>query len=163
MDNKELNLSSPWMIFYHELETLFSGDEQIKMEFDNNDVVTSIYVDDAEKADALEKILPHNVDFGNVTMGIEVIPANGEKTKAIDLFKKAFKGNKAVGMVDTVKTPHGSDVNFVAFKPDVCQYFADNLCSIWGLETCLYEDIAMDVFSEWMNEIHFCTEPIEKD
>lgn len=163
MDNKELNLSSPWMIFYHELEALFSGDEQIKMEFDNDDVVASLYVDDTEKADALDRILPYRVDFGNVTMTIEVIPANGEKTKAIDLFKKAFKGNKTVSMVDTVKTPHGSDVDFVAFKPDVCQYFSDNLCSVWGLETCLYEDIAMDVFNDWLNEIHFCTEPIEKD
>ena len=163
MDNKELNLSSPWMIFYHELEILFSKDKQIKMTFDNDAVVAKLYVDDSEKADALERILPYKVDFGNVTMFIEVNPPNGEKTKTIDWFKKAFNGNEAVYLVDTAKTPHGSDVNFVAFKPDVCQYFADNLCSIWGLETCLYEDVAIDVFSNWLNEIHFCTEPIEKD
>lgn len=163
MDNKELNLSSPWMIFYHELEILFSKDKQIKMTFDNDAVVAKLYVDDSEKADALERILPYKVDFGNVTMFIEVIPANGEKTKTIDLFKKAFNGNEAVYLVDTAKTPHGSDVNFVAFKPEVCQYYADNLCSLWGLTSALYEDVAMDIFSEWLNEIHFCTEPIEKD
>ena len=166
MENKDVksenvSLSSPWMIYYHQLEAIFNGDEQVKMRFDNNAVAAYLYVDDLEKAEAIETILPSSVQFGNVTMKIVVFKPNGAKTEVVDLFKKAFEGNKAVSSIKTIKTPDGTDMNFVVFKPEVKQYFADQLCSPWGLESALYEDLAYAVFDCWNGEIHFCTEPIE--
>ena len=93
MNKKGLNLASPWVIFYHEVQALFEKDEDIKITFDEENYVIKLYVTGTDKAAALEELLPQEKDFGNITLKIEVIPANNENPTFKELYERALTGN----------------------------------------------------------------------
>ena len=73
---KNVKLITPWVNFYREIEALFKDDPAIKIDMDDETYTLKLYVDGALKAEALGILLPAEKTFGNVTMKIEVIPAN---------------------------------------------------------------------------------------
>ena len=156
----KLNLSSPWMIFFKEIEALFGDDPDITVAFDENIHAVKLYVNDMEKADALCQLLPQERTFGNVTVKVDVIPANTLQEDRLSLFQKAFKGNPAFAYAKTVEGTFGLMANFVVFRKKVVQFFTDNLKDIAGNRSTLYQDIAADVFGEEAG-FSFCTEPEE--
>ena len=48
-----MKLSSPWMIFYREVEAMFRHDKDVHVVFDEAGDILNIYVDDSLKAAAL--------------------------------------------------------------------------------------------------------------
>ena len=154
----KLNLSSPWMIFFREIEALFKDDPDITVAFDENINAIKLYVRNLEKADALGQILPKERTFGNVTVKVDVIPANTLQEDRFVLFQKAFKGNPAFAYAKTVEGTFGLMLNFVVFRKKVVQFFTDNLKDIAGNQSTLYQDIATDIFGE-EEGFSFCTEP----
>lgn len=153
-----VKLSSPWQIFYHKVEALFGQDPEVSVVFDNEEYTLKLYVDNAIKADAIGKLLPLTKDFGNVTVKIQVIPAN-EQTVA-DLFKTAFNGNPALSYVEHIETPMTGKLDFVVFQNKVVQYYCDNMFDINGICSTLYQDVAKDVFN--VDNVSYCTD-IEDD
>ena len=152
-----LKLSAPWMTYYKELNELFKRDPQVKVVYDDENREVTLYVDDAEKADAITQLLPTEVEFGNVTLKVFVVPANKLlKSKGTD-FEKAFKDNPAVSYTETIRTIFGDDITFVVFKKEVVQYFNDDLFDVNGLCSTLYQDIAKRVFKD-VDGVRFCTD-----
>ena len=49
-------LAAPWISFYREIEAMFKEDEQVHPVYDEENNVVKLYVEDQEKAEALEKI-----------------------------------------------------------------------------------------------------------
>lgn len=153
----ELKLSSPWVIYAHKVAALFGDDPEIEVEFDNDGPELTLYVANATKAGAIAKILPQEVEFGNVKMAVKVVPANEEQSNAA-LFLRAFSGNPNVVDVVTVPDVLTNDPTYVVFEPDVVQFYSDNGADINGLTTTLYQDIAKDVFGDGFPNIFFCTD-----
>ena len=54
----KLGLSSPWMIYYREVEALFQMDPGVRVIFDDDNRELKLYVEDGEKAYALSQLLP---------------------------------------------------------------------------------------------------------
>lgn len=79
-----------------------------------------------------------------------------------ELFKVLFDGNPIVDNIETRTDQTGTDWNYVMFKPEVVQFFDDDLTDFNGLWSGLAEDIARDVFAENGRGICFCTAPVEK-
>lgn len=156
----KLGLVSPWIEFYSELEVLFKEDPGVKVLYDDENKIVKLYVEDAEKADALTRLLPAEKNFGGVKLTIEVVPANKLGDSALGLFQKAFKGNTAVSYIRNVTGMFGFDFNYVVFKPKVVQYYTDSLNDIYGMRSTLYQDIAKDVFSD-VKGVYFCTDLVE--
>ena len=104
---EKVKLSAPWVTFAHEINALFENDPQVHVLYNDADNVLSIYVDNQAKADALMKLIPEEKVFGNVTMKINIIPANKEETK-INLFETAFAGNPAFALTDNTVLFHGA-------------------------------------------------------
>ena len=104
----------------------------------------AIRVTNAIKADALAQIVPTEMQFGNVTLGIAVIPANEEATDE-QVWRWAFDGNPALAGTDVEALPDGSPATFALFAPECAQWFADDLTNPLGLQTKTYEQIARDV------------------
>lgn len=154
---KALDLSSPWIMFYRELEALFKEDPTVRPQYDEAEFGRTIrlYVDDPEKAEALSKLLPSEKTFGNVTVRIIVVPANTEVESLLNLFRKAFKGNPALACIHEASGVF--DFNYVVFQAKVVQFESDNIGDINGLTSTLYQDIAKDVFED-VSGIFFCTE-----
>ena len=160
INNKELNMVSPWAEYLNQLEAFFKEDDDVRVEYDNEAMVIKIYVDGAAKAEALSKLLPTSKKFGNVEIKVNIIPANPLDTSRIGLFKKAFEGNRAVADIETISDISSNDFNFIIFKPEVVQYYNDDLSDFNGICSTLYQDLAKELFGE-TEGCYFCTDKIE--
>lgn len=153
-----MGLSAPWVTFYREIDALFGGDPEIKITYYEDDYTICLYVNNEEKAEALSQLLPNEKKFGNVVLKIKVLPANEAVDENIELFQRAFSGNPAVAFIHTATDPTGGKLHFVVFEKKVVQFFNDNLRDIAGNESTLFQEIARDVFGDYVN-ISFCTDP----
>ena len=160
-----LKLSPPWDIYAAEVAELFKYDHKVHVLYDREEHKIALYVDDVEKAEALAKLLPEEKTFGNITMQIDVIPANGSigalSLSNGGLYKLAFRDNDAFSRVKVVHVPYmTNDITYVVFVKRVVQYYTDNLGDLYGLRSTLYQDIARDVFG-CEDGVFFCTEPTD--
>lgn len=158
--SKSVKLSSPWWEYYHKLEALFGEDPEICMEYDDLKKEIVMRVDNWKKADAIEKLLPSEVSFGNVTVTIVVIPGNGYLKDRSSLIDVAFSGNPVFDKVIAVdpSMPITGGTSYVMFRKKVAQFFNDNLADPHGNSSYLYADIAKDVLGYIEGEnLHFST------
>ena len=152
----ELQMSPPWVTYWRELQALFEGDHDVDLKFNEDEYTIDIRVRGATKADALGMLLPVEKEFGNVTLHINVIPANYEFTKP-ELFYSALRDNPNFAFVANVPDVMSNPISYVVFKKKIAQFFNDNLGDVHGNTSMLYEDIARNVFDEH-NGIFFCTD-----
>ena len=145
MSKEKIKLSPPWYNYFREVKALFGDDPDINVIFDDDNNVIKLYVENHDKADALEQILPKEKAFGAVTVYIEVIPQNKEMSK-VDLFRKAFEGNPAYSYSATVDGIMSNPLHYIVFRNRVVQYWSDSLNDINGNTSTLYENIARDIF-----------------
>ena len=150
----KVGLSSPWVIYFREVEALFAQDPDIKVELNDDTYELNIYVESAVKAEALAQLLPDKKEFGNVILNIAVIPADNEPTKA-ELMRRAFAGNPALKEIVNAKLIV-APVSYAVFEKKVVQYFSDDASDLHGLTSTLYQDIAKDVIGEEA-DLYFCT------
>lgn len=153
---EKLRLSPPWITFVHEVEALFAQDEEVKVKYDDEFCTLKLYVDNTDKAEALSQILPEKKEFGNITVTIEVVPANLKEAPIDKLFEKAFSGNLALSYTTAFDSPFGK-VSYVVFEKKVIQFFNDQMDDINGNKSMLYEDAARDVFGTELG-IFYCTD-----
>ena len=154
------HLSPPWETLQHMVYKLFEHDPEVHFEWDEDARTINLYVDNDRKADALTQLLPSSKEFGNVTAYINVIPANQKEPSKIELFQKAFEGNDAISSFYTGCGPT-QDINYIAFVPEVIQFFNDQYDDANGLRSTLYADIAREVFGD-QGLIFFCTDPLDE-
>lgn len=155
---KITQLSAPWETYYKKLQALLGDDSEISLKFDKAAGVIKIYVDNAQKADALDRLLIARKVFGNVKINITVIPSNkvyhGEYE---DLYDCAFDGNPVFVGTQYASLPEGGDLSYVIWSREVAQFFNDNLADYQGNQTMLYEQIARDVL-KYEPAVYHCTE-----
>ena len=154
------HLSPPWETLQHMVQKLFEKDPEVHFEWVEDTRTINLYVDNQWKADALTQLLPASKDFGNVTAYINIIPANQEEPSKIELFRRAFEGNEAVSCFYTGCGPT-QDISYIAFEPEVIQFFNDQYDDINGLKSTLYADMAREVFGD-QGLIFFCTDPLDE-
>lgn len=161
-ESKKVKLSPPWLTYFHEVEALFKEDPEVRVKFveDLEHPTIEIYVDNADKAEALEELLPDEKTLGNVTCDIFVIPANLRAETKEKLFRKAFANNPAVKDVIVVDDIYSFSAGYVVFSGDPVQFFDDNLSDINGMKTMLYQDVAKDIFGDVGGMFFFCTEKL---
>ena len=149
-----MKISAPWVTYYRKLEALFKDDSCVKVVYEEDEKVVKLYVKGEVKAKALEALLPVSVNFGNVDLEIQVIPANGEKS-AIELYRDAFSGNPIVSEI--LSDVSINKFGYVLFQPEVVQFWNDNLGDPNGMATVLAQDIAREVF-ELQDNVFFTTD-----
>jgi hypothetical protein len=167
----KLKLSSPWVLFYHEVEAMFKNDRAVHVVFDEDNTKIKIYVNGVNKAAALEWLLPKSKEFGCTNVLIEVIPANKEdgrmhyayrSTTPESLFGEAFAGNPALSYVRGVEGIFTNPIYYVVFRKEVVQYFTDDLGDANGVRSTLYQEIAKEIFVD-MEGVQYCTDVEEPE
>ena len=144
LTEEKIGISSPWVEYYRKVDALFGMDDEVAIEYDEDENSIKMLVGNPTKAEAIDKIMPDEVEFGNVKLTVEVIPANDDVTVE-QLFRTAFEGNPAfAGTVVNEKMGN----TYALFEADVAQFFNDNFASPYGVTTMSYEDIARDVFGD---------------
>ena len=148
----------PWITYVSELEQLFKLDDEVHVVYDNDEHNVKLYVENAEKATALMNLIPEKKEFGNVTLTIEVVPANGyERFNVDNEYQAALNGNGAFSFIKVVSGVFTNNITYVVFKNRVVQYFDDNLGDIYGQRSTLYQEIAKNIFGE-TEGVFFCTD-----
>lgn len=148
-------LSSPWITFVHELDALFDPDPDITIYYEDKEPRVKLYVESTYKAEALAKLLPTEKTFGNITLKIDVVPANENTDRPVDLLKRAFEGNPVLEQVACITNPFGT-INYAIFKREVVQFYNDQMDDAYGNKNTLYQEIAKDVFGQ-QDGVYFCT------
>jgi len=157
MEECKIGLCAPWTTYYRQLEALFKEDPEVRVAIDYDKSEIKLFVENAEKADAITQLLPTEKTWGSVTLKITVVPANVLNASHDALVAKAFEGNPAVSFVHKTTGVFTNDITYVVFKPWIVQFFNDDLGDIHGCCTTLYQDIAKNVFGE-LNGVFFCTD-----
>ena len=153
-----LKLSPPWVIFYSEVDAMFKNDDDVMVVYDEEENEIKLYVEGEEKAGAMSELLPTEKQFGNVTLKVTVVPANGLllNQKVSDAYRAMFEGNSAVDYIEDVEGVFSNDLHYVVFAKEVVQYFTDDLGDAHGVRSTLYQEIAKDIF-ENQDGVYFCT------
>lgn len=172
MTDVRLKLSPPWVTYINKIQALFDGDPQIACNIvwaGNPSIVLS--TNNPEKAVAIRKLLPEEVNFGSISLEIDV--ECGKKLPNLafasnkELFETAFNKNPAfVCCVTPVQDGYWYvDFTYVIFQKEVVQFFNDNLNDAHGIISTLYQDIASELFADYKSiggQIAYCTD-VEKD
>ena len=154
-------LSPPWITYVHELEKMFEDDNDISIRYDDDEKTVYMFVKSKDKADALNRILKHKVEFGKTALKINIVEPNDDEMDILDAFITAFAGNDAFEYVMPVESPFGTQ-QFVVFKNKVVQFFNDQIDDINGNKTTLYQEMAKDIFKDDL-AVHYCTMPKDQD
>ena len=168
----KIGIEAPWYTYQKKLNALFERDPDIAVDEicesddDRTDYILDIEVFNHEKFIALDRVLPKVLDFGNVTLGVYLYDEeNGvEPEDDIALYETIFKGNPIVKDILTVDDRCGVRHGFVRFKPEVIQFFHDDISDYNGNWSGLAQDIAKEIFEDDLRGVHFCTAGVnEKD
>lgn len=152
-----VNLSTPWVEHYRKVNELFKYDPEVNVIYDNDKKEVSIYVDNPQKAGAISEIINDEIDFGNVTLTINVVPSNNQKmTVPRSIYSVAFSGNPIVEDIITIDGVFTTPLTYIVFVKEVVQYFNDDLGDYYGNASTLYQIIAEDVFKSKPG-ICYCT------
>lgn len=156
---RELKLANPVTYTANKIASLFEGAKGITTKFEFKHRVLRIYVENAEQAEAMAKMLKPHHDFGGLYLDVAVYPGNGKRinvkklqgcesdAEAFECMKLAMKGNKYKSKAFYVDDPvMGTRWYFVEFAKKVCQYNADNMANAHGVESALPEDVAKLAF-----------------
>lgn len=152
-----LKLSSPWEIFYKELDILFSKDDDVSIVYDTDEQIITMYVQDGTKATALMEILPEELHFGNIVVTLNIVSANKGRSRSMgSVYEDAFWGNPIVEDIRTYEGIMSNPITYVIFRKEVVQYWNDDIGDANGICSTLYQDIAYRVFEETQG-VYFCT------
>lgn len=157
-------LEAPWETFKKMVWNLFAQDPEIDVADtliegdDDCDYVLNIEVKNHAKFEALDRVMPQYKIFGNVVLKIVLFDVeNIGVNPGVALFETIFKGNPILQDVKNVVDAAGASHGYVRFKPEVVQFFDDNLADYSGNWSGLAEDIAREVFENDSTGMYFCT------
>ena len=166
MNEARFKMSPPWIIYIHKLEALFDCDPLIAFNTDlqsEEGPSVTLAISDGDKAAAIAKLLPEKVDFGNVTLEINIDCAHMSNRAFVnpkELFEVAFKDNPAFAYAVCPSDDNAwyFNVTYVVFKNYVVQFFADNLNDCHGLISTLYQDLAAEIFEDTIQGVYYNTD-----
>lgn len=160
MENNNIGMVSPWIMFVNKLEVLFVDDPDVLFEYDQNKKEIILKVKDLKKAYALDNLLKPEYHFGNITLTVKIIPANNEPIKKWQYIQDALANNTHFSRVINVDpTGHGA-FHYIMMKPHIAQFYSDDISDPNGNTTMLYSDLVKDIFGD-IDGVFYCTEALD--
>ena len=159
-----LHLASPWVLYYQKVKALFGEDPDIHIVLDDREMELKIYVDGEDKAGALEKILPSEQNWGNISFKTVVIPTSKfsltldypKLTSWENIFTTIFYTNPHFSHCVYADRVLSNGLTYVVFKNEVIQYYSDDLGDVNGITSVLAEDLARQLFID-IDGVFYCT------
>lgn len=165
----KMHIEAPWYTFQKKVQALFNGDPDITVndlvvdEDGEADYVLDIEVRNHKKFEALDRVIATYKEFGNIVVKIALYDEeNNGLNPGVELYETIFEGNPVIEAVKNRVFPDGVSHGYVCFKPEVVQFFDDNLSDYNGNWTGLAEDIAREIFENDSTGMQFCTAAIDK-
>lgn len=164
----QFTLEAPWHTFAKKLKALFAQDSDIEVsdayeaKEGSGKYVVDVSVLSHEKFVAMDRVLVKEKHFGNIDLAINLYDLENDTVHdGIEIFKAVFKGNTAVSEIISRADKTGTNWHYVCFKPEIVQFFDDDMTDANGNFTGLMEDIAKEAFENNCRGVNFCTAPVE--
>lgn len=161
-----LKLEAPWHTYQKMVKALFERDPDIIVgdiyQWDNGkDYGFDVEVRNHEKYLALDRVLNRMKIFGNIALYITLFDEENDLgDEAVNVYRTVFKGNPIVDDVKDIVDQAGAHHGFVVFKPEIIQFFDDDLTDYCGNWSGLAQYIAREVFDDVAHGVFFCTKNI---
>lgn len=152
-------LNAPWFDYYKKVNAMFEQDHEVRVVFNHEAYEILVYVESQAKAEVLDLMLKHEVVFGSITLTIEVVPPNKSLKAPRSPYEEAFSGNYVVSRIEQLDGAFKA--TYIVFERRVVQYFTDDMSSLYGVHSTLYETIAKEIFVAEPG-VYFCTEQFER-
>lgn len=161
LDQENLKFSAPWEIYCRKVQALFSKDPEIAV----SDItqrggtrIMRIQTCNMDKYNALMQVFPTVKYFGDAALQIDIPTPEGKFERDLfDTMQDLFDGNEAVDKVCVSLDPFGNEQIYVMFKPEIMQFFNDNIRDYNGICTTVAENLARDVLEKDAEQVNFCT------
>lgn len=159
-------LSPPWDTYASAVRAFFELDPDIEVskcyeckDDEGFDYAFNINCKTIEKFLALNRLMSHQAQFGNVSLKINIIDnTDNAENPYLDLFTTLFENNPRLKDIQSVSDPAGVVHNYIRFRPEVIQFYNDDLTDYNGNCTTLAEDIAYEIFGDNIDaSVNFCT------
>ena len=163
-----VKIEAPWTAFQKKVKALFRDDSDIYVgdiyqpEDGRTQYAFDIEVLNHKKFLALDRVMPKTRSFGNVSLGITLFDLENGTEDPLTLYRTVFDGNPNVKDFKEVTDFTGTKHGFVRFKPEVVQFFYDDISDYNGNWSGLAQDIAKEVFTDVPAGIHFCTAAVDE-
>lgn len=162
----KMTKEAPWFHYRKALNELFKYDEKIHVrELVENEgakegcqYILNIDAYGKLKSQALQKVLPHIAEFGNIKVAINIIVHEenlDDNPKKI--YEALFAGNNRFKEVLTATDFAGTEHYFITFTPHIIQFLDDDTSDPYGNYTTLAHEVAKESFIA-RPDIHFCIE-----
>lgn len=152
----KLNLGNPVTVLANKVIALTNFMTDVAAAYDYDAKKVRLYCSDVEKADALNLIVNHHFDIGNLALDVEVVEATAQEATPLDvplwtITQKAK--HDAFGIVfdgfvkQTVIVVQGRQKwYFSEFAPIVASWQADDLQNPNGFQSATLADVVKEVF-----------------
>lgn len=167
----QLNLSPAWDIYYQKVKALFGQDPEIAVVYDRDNLEIKLYVDNAEKAEAIDSIIIHEASFGSNVVKVTVIPCNSGTRihhscgkyllREETVYDRAFYRNPLYSTCKVIYGIYNNPLVYVVFAPVVVQFYTDSLNDYYGMQSTLAQVIAKDILKEQDQVVFYCTDRVE--
>ena len=158
----KLGLSAPWDMLYMEVKEFFAKDDDVYVIYKREEKEILLNVIGTAKADALSELIKPVHVFGETKVKVTVMAPNPNidaDPSAFDLFNNALEGNEAFAFARTITLMYNNPLTYVVFKPEVVQYYTDDLGEWAGIRSTLYQEIAKEIF-RYIDGVHYCTDKV---
>lgn len=152
----DISLFSPQQTLRNKINAMFEQDKDItvsQLTKVEGGYIIEMRVNGEVKYNALDKILKTVYDLGNVTVYLQIIPANGEDEDTITgkTYEQAFTGNPIFSqIVSRPCDPYIPDdlQDFCIFANEIIQFNNDDISDFYGNYNGLPTDIAKEIFKD---------------
>nr|WP_093293253.1 hypothetical protein [Thermoactinomyces sp. DSM 45892] len=167
IETKNVELSPPWVTYFNEIKYSVGADPSVTVGplIPVVDVyLIIVIVSDNEKAKAIATLLHPTKTFGNVEVLVVVINTHGELITPLpcpldafeiaSIFQTALTGNDFFQeVVVQPQLPDEPDAVYPVFKPEVIQFFNDDISNLCNTFTGVAANVFQDVLRNQICEV----------
>ena len=162
---KNTKIAPPWVTYRNMMAALFERDPDVEVSNvykDNDNYAVDVEIMKHRKYNALAKLLPEKVEFGNVVLKLFIYDEeNSVEPDQAALYRDAFENNPIFDYVEDMTDVTGTHHYFVMFEPQVIQFYNDNLQDPNGNWSGLAQDLAKEIFRNVQLGTTFSTAPVK--
>ena len=162
---KNTKIAPPWVTYRNMMVALFERDPDVAISDvykDNDSYAVDLEITKHRKYEALVKLLPAKVEFGNVCLKLYIYDEeNSVEPDQAALYRDAFENNPIFDYVEDLTDVTGTHHYFVMFEPQVIQFYNDNLQDPNGNWSGLAQDLAKEIFRNVQLGTTFATSPVK--
>ncbi|MGG2063868.1 hypothetical protein [Bacillus sp. S14(2024)] len=166
-NKKNVELSPPWITYFNKIKFSIGADPKVTVGpliLDDDHYIILVTVTGNEKARAIATLLNPTISFGYMNVNVVVSNREGQiaspfpcpldEFEIAHYFQAALEGNLFFeDVVVKSQLPGGPNVVYPVFKPEVIQFFNDDISNLCNTFVAVAADVFKDVIQNTICDV----------